>query len=63
MAKILTVQGSNDADESTRLGAFEQLNELDTIVLTRIAELSKKEAAVKYFKSGILYETVKAFLK
>lgn len=63
MAKVLTIQGANDADESTRLGALEQLNELDTVVLTRVAELSKKEAALKYFKNGILFETVKAFLK
>lgn len=63
MAKIVTVQGANNNDELTRLAALEQLNELDTIVLTRLSELSKSQKANNYFKNGILFETVKSFLK
>lgn len=63
MAKLLTIQSANDADETKRLAALEQLNELDTVVLTRLAEFSKKQAAVKYFSNGLLYETAKAFFK
>lgn len=54
MPKVLTINGANNPDELQRLAALEQLNELDTIVLTRLAELSKKSAAVKYFKNGLL---------
>ncbi|MGE5944604.1 MAG: hypothetical protein ACM31G_09720 [Flavobacteriales bacterium] len=63
MPKVLTINGANNPDELQRLAALEQLNELDTIVLTRLAELSKKSAAVKYFKNGLLFETVKGFLR
>lgn len=63
MAKIVTVQGANNSDELERYAALEQLNELPTAVLVRLAQVSKSEKAIKYFKNGILFETVKAFLK
>lgn len=62
MARVLTIEGSNQSDETLRLGALEQLNELDTIVLTRLAEVSTQPTAIKYFKNGLLFEGVKAFL-
>jgi len=63
MAKIVTIQGANNTDELERFTAMEKLNELPTQVLTRVASLSQNAKAQKYFSSGILFETVKAFLK
>jgi hypothetical protein len=63
MAKIVTVQGANSADEETRLQALEQLNDLPTIVLQRLAELSNSKKAQNYFTNSLLFMTVKSFLK
>ncbi len=62
MATILQVTGANAADEKKRHEAFSDLNELDTVVLTRIAELSKSPKALSYFKTTIMFAAVKKFL-
>lgn len=60
--RMVTVQGATPAEATKRLAAMEKLNELDTTVLTRMAELSDNPKAQSYFKSGILFEVVKGFL-
>lgn len=62
MAKIFTVQGANNPDELKRLAALEQLNELPTEVLGRLAELSQNEKAVGFFKTNFQYAILKGFL-
>lgn len=63
MAKIVTVQGANNNDVEERHKALEQLNELPTVVLQRLAEVSKSKKAQGYFTNNILFATVKSFLK
>ena len=64
MAKMITIQGSNEADEKRRLQALEKLNEnLSTVALERVGELCESQKAQSYFENSILYQTVKAFLK
>lgn len=63
MAKVVTVQGANGEDETLRHKALEQLNNLSTIELERLSQISKSDKARKYFKNDILFATVKGFLK
>lgn len=58
MAKIFTVNGNNDSDEYKRLGAFGELDDLDTETLLKLAKLSKNPKAVAYLDSPL----VKAFI-
>ena len=43
--------------------ALEKLATLDEIVLVRLASLSDNKKALSYFSNGILWNTLKAFLK
>lgn len=63
MAKIITIQGANQADELKRAACFEILNEQETTVLERLAKLSENPKAVSYLKSPILFGVLEGFLK
>lgn len=63
MAKIITVQGANGQDETKRAMALEKLNDLPTIVLERLAEVSKSQKAQDYFTNPMKFIAVKTFLK
>ena len=52
MATIIQVTGANETDEKARHEAFSRLNNLDTIVLTRLAELSQNKTTVSYLKTS-----------
>lgn len=62
MAKIITIQGSNNADELKRLAAFEELNELPTEVLARLAELSQNQKALSFLKTSLQFGILKGLL-
>lgn len=59
MAKIVTVQGVNEPDELKRQAAMEILNEQETIVLERVAELAQSDKAVQYIKGFLTWPLVK----
>lgn len=63
MPKIITVQGATASDEVKRFECLEKLNDQDTVVLERLAELSNSQKAKNYLTSSILYATLKGFLK
>jgi len=62
MATLISVTGANEKEETARHEAFSALNELETGVLTRLAELSKSPKAVSYFKTAMMFNIVKGFL-
>ncbi|MFV9549663.1 hypothetical protein [Algibacter sp. PT7-4] len=62
MATIIKITGANAADENKRHEAFSELNNLDTVVLTRLAELSKSKKAIGYFKTALMFNVVKKYL-
>jgi len=62
MATIITVTGANPTDEKKRHEAFSELNNLDTVVLERLAQLSKSKKAIGYFKTALMFAVVKKHL-
>lgn len=62
MAKILTIQGSNNPDELKRLAALEELNELPTEVLIRLSDLAKNPKALGFLKTSLQFGILKGFL-
>ena len=59
----VNITGNGQADETIRLNAINQLNQLDTKVLQRLAELSKSDKAKVYFQSDIKFALLKGYIK